>query len=42
MKLRLLKEIEHQNPWLMDKNHPILTTTHFRQHVQLKIFKKLA
>lgn len=35
MKLRLLKEIEQQNPWLIKKNQPILTLPTYRQRLQI-------
>lgn len=35
MKLRLLQEIEQQNPWLRQKNLPILTIPNFRNRLQL-------
>lgn len=35
MKLRLLQELEQQNPWLIDKNQPILTIPNYRDRLQL-------
>lgn len=35
MKLQLLKEIEQQNPWLQQKNHPIVTIPNYRNRLQL-------
>jgi len=35
MKLRLLKEIEQQNPWLKEKSQPIVTIPNYRNRLQI-------
>jgi len=35
MKLRLLQEIEQQNPWLKEKSQPILTIPNYRNRLQI-------
>lgn len=35
MQLRLLREIEQQNPWLKKANVPILTIPHYRERAQI-------